>query len=73
MGLTVRQRIEEQAGGLVGRESERAVLHLLLGDEGPLVVFVHGVSGASVWGRIGGIRRRSLMTSSCMGGAQRRR
>jgi hypothetical protein len=45
MSLTVRQLIEEQAAGLVGRESERAILHQLLAKGGPLVVFVHGIAG----------------------------
>ena len=45
MTVTVRKLIEEQAAGLVGREDERAVLHRLLGDGGPLVVFVHGLAG----------------------------
>ncbi|MEO6207898.1 MAG: ATP-binding protein, partial [Candidatus Limnocylindrales bacterium] len=45
MILTVRQRIEAQAPGLVGRESERAFLHQLLEDDGPLVAFVHGIGG----------------------------
>lgn len=45
MNLTVRQRIDEQGTGLVGRETERAFLHLVLGEEGPLVVFVHGIGG----------------------------
>ncbi len=45
MSLTVRQLMEEQAAGLVGRESERAVLHQLLAEGGPLVVFVHGIAG----------------------------
>ena len=36
MTLTVGQRIEAQGPGLVGRESERAFLHELLGDGGPL-------------------------------------
>ena len=45
MSLTVRQLMEEQAAGLVGREDERAVLHQLLGEGGPLVVFVHGIAG----------------------------
>jgi hypothetical protein len=45
MTLTVRQRIEAQGTGLVGRESERALLHQVLGAEGPLVVFVHGIGG----------------------------
>jgi hypothetical protein len=42
---TVRQRVEAQAAGLVGRETERAVLHQLLADDGPLVAFVHGIGG----------------------------
>ena len=45
MTVTVRQRIEAQGAGIVGRESERAFLHLLLDEEGPLVVFVHGIGG----------------------------
>lgn len=45
MTLTVRQRVEEQGTGLVGRESELAFLHLALGEEGPLVVFIHGIGG----------------------------
>ena len=45
MTVTVRQRIEAQGLSFVGRESERAFLHLLLGEEGPLVVFVHGIGG----------------------------
>ncbi len=34
-----------QAGGLVGRESERAFLRLVLDEDGPLVMFVHGIGG----------------------------
>ncbi|MEX1169447.1 MAG: winged helix-turn-helix domain-containing protein [Chloroflexota bacterium] len=45
MTLTVRQRIADQGTGLVGREPERAFLHLVLGEEGPLVVFIHGIGG----------------------------
>lgn len=45
MGLTVRQRIEAQTGGFVGRGAERAVLHALFDEDGPLVVFVHGIAG----------------------------
>jgi hypothetical protein len=44
MTVTVRQLIEEQAAGLVGREDERAILHQLLGEGGPLVVFVQGLA-----------------------------
>jgi hypothetical protein len=43
--LTVGQRIEAQGSGLVGRESERAFLHSVLGEEGPFVVFIHGIGG----------------------------
>ena len=45
MTLTVGQRIEAQGAGLVGREAERAFLHSVLGEEGPLVVFIHGIGG----------------------------
>lgn len=45
MGFTVRQRIEAQTGGLVGRGSERAVLHALFNEDSPPVVFVHGIAG----------------------------
>ena len=45
MTLTVGQRIEAQGTGLVGREAERAFLHSVLGEEGPLVVFIHGIGG----------------------------
>jgi hypothetical protein len=34
-----------QAAGLIGREPERAVLGRVLDDDGPLVVFVHGIAG----------------------------
>ena len=42
MGRSVAQLLEEQAAGLVGRADEWAILNLLLGEGGPLVVFVHG-------------------------------
>ena len=45
MTLTVRQRVEAQETGLVGRETELALLRLVLGTDGPLVVFVHGIGG----------------------------
>lgn len=45
MTVTVGQLIEEQAARLVGREGERAILHEMLGADGPLVVFVHGLAG----------------------------
>ena len=45
MSHTVRERMDEQAVGLVGRDDEMAVLRQLLGEGGPLVVFVHGIAG----------------------------
>ncbi len=45
MTHTVRQLMDEQAAGLVGRDDEMAVLRQLLGEGGPLVVFVHGIAG----------------------------
>ena len=45
MSHTVRQLMDEQAAGLVGRDDEMAVLRQLLGDGGPLVVFVYGIAG----------------------------
>ena len=45
MTVVVRARIEAQEPGLIGRESERAALHLVLGRDGPAVVFVHGIGG----------------------------
>ena len=45
MTLTVRQRIDDQGTGLVGRDQERAFLHQVLGTDGPLVVFIHGIGG----------------------------
>ena len=45
MSPTVRQLLDDQAAGLVGRDHERAVLRQLLGDGGPLVVFIHGIAG----------------------------
>ena len=45
MKRTVRQLLDEQAAGLVGRDDEMAVLRQLLGESGPLVVFVHGIAG----------------------------
>ena len=43
--MTVRELIDEQASRLVGRDDELAILRQLLGDSGPLVVFVHGIAG----------------------------
>ena len=45
MARTVRQLIDEQAARLVGRDDEMVVLRQLLGEGGPLVVFVHGIAG----------------------------
>ena len=45
MGTTIGRRIEGQADGLVGRDPERATLRRLLDEDGPLVVFVHGIAG----------------------------
>jgi hypothetical protein len=45
MSHTVRQLMDEQAAGLIGRDDEMAVLRQLLGERGPLVIFVHGIAG----------------------------
>ena len=45
MTITVRQRIDDQGTGLVGRDLERTFLHHVLDADGPLVVFVHGIGG----------------------------
>src|SRR5688572_13198508 len=45
MTRTVRQLMDDQAAGLVGRDDEMDILRQLLGDDGPLVVFVHGIAG----------------------------
>src|SRR3990172_9401015 len=45
MSHAVRDLLDEQAAGLVGRSDERAALRQLLGDGGPLVVFMHGIAG----------------------------
>ena len=45
MSHAVRDLLDEQAAGLVGRSDERAALRQLLGDGGPLVVFVYGIAG----------------------------
>ena len=45
MSTSVRQLMDEQAAGLVGRSDEMAVLRQLLGVAGPLVVFIHGIAG----------------------------
>jgi DNA-binding winged helix-turn-helix (wHTH) protein len=45
MTVTVRQLMDQQATGLVGRDAELALLRRVLGDGGPLVVFLHGIAG----------------------------
>jgi DNA-binding response OmpR family regulator len=45
MTQTIRQLIDEQATWLVGRDDEMDVLRRLLGEDGPFVVFVHGIAG----------------------------
>ena len=45
MSQTVRQLMDEQMAGLVGRDDEKAILRQLLSDGGPLVVFVYGIAG----------------------------
>src|SRR4026207_1300109 len=45
MTHTVRQLMDEEASGLVGRDEEMALLRRMLGDGGPLVVFLHGIAG----------------------------
>jgi len=45
MTQTIRQLIDEQATGLIGRDDEMDVLRGVLGEGGPLVVFVHGIAG----------------------------
>jgi hypothetical protein len=43
--MTVRQRVTDQSVGIIGREVERDSLLLALGEDGPLVVFIHGIGG----------------------------
>src|SRR3954467_3652319 len=45
MTHSVRELMDEQASGLVGRDEEMALLRRLLGDGGPLVVYLHGIAG----------------------------
>ncbi len=45
MNRTVRQLMEERTTELVGRDDERAVLRHLMGEDGPIVVFVYGIAG----------------------------
>ena len=47
MGRTVRQLMDQQAVGVIGRDVEPAVLRQLLGERGPLVVFVQGSPGSA--------------------------
>ena len=61
MTQTVRQLIDEQATWLVGRDDEMAVLRRLLGEGGPLVVFVHGIAGIGKSALVGafGVKARA--------------
>jgi DNA-binding response OmpR family regulator len=43
--VTVRGRAAGRVLGIVGREAERESLLLALADDGPVVVFVHGIGG----------------------------
>ena len=45
MTQTVRHLMDEQTARLVGRDDELGVLRRLLGEGGPLVVFIHGIAG----------------------------
>ncbi len=45
MTPTVRQLMDDQAAGLVGRDDEMEILRQLLGEAGPMIVFVHGIAG----------------------------
>jgi Transcriptional regulatory protein, C terminal/AAA ATPase domain len=45
MTQTIRHLMDEQAARLVGRDDEMAVLRRLLGEDGPLVIFIHGIAG----------------------------
>ena len=45
MTQTVRQLMDDQAAGLIGRDGEMAILRQTLDRGGPLVVFVHGIAG----------------------------
>jgi hypothetical protein len=42
---TIGERLEQQGTGFVARELELALLRLVLADDGPVVVFVHGIGG----------------------------
>src|SRR5262245_34346191 len=45
MTQTVRQLLDQEVSGLVGRDEEMALLRRVLGEGGPLVVFIHGIAG----------------------------
>ena len=45
MAQTVRHLMDEQTARLVGRDDELGVLRRLLGEGGPLVIFIHGIAG----------------------------
>jgi predicted ATPase len=46
MTVTIRQLVEEQAAGLIGRRHELDALHeLLTGSGRPTISFVHGLAG----------------------------
>src|SRR6478735_2621612 len=45
MSQTVRQLLDREVSGLVGRDEEMALLCRTLGDGGPLVVFMYGIAG----------------------------
>ena len=45
MTRTVRELLQDQAAGIVGREQEKAALRRLLETGGPLVTFVYGIAG----------------------------
>src|SRR5262249_60500825 len=44
-GRTLQSTLDQRAGELIGRESERAALLELVERDRPLVAFVHGIAG----------------------------
>ncbi len=58
MTQTVRHLMDEQTARLVGRDDELGVLRRLLGEGGPLVVFIHGIAGDRQVDAGRGVRRR---------------